>query len=212
MTTSATHLRPVEKLVRFGFHGSRRIAERIIETAGYDPAHGFELAEYELIDPFRLLRDGEIDVMIVKFDIAEPDLEVSPVLAFDPRAAILSAHHPLALRTNLSIEELADYPSFHRPGSMPVEVWDRVVPRTTPGGRQIRRVHHVDSIPEMLGVVVSSDAVHISLASLADLVPNSVRVIPIHDLPPAPVRLAWRRNMDAQHVRNFLATVAPVPS
>lgn len=210
MTTSDIRPDAAGPRVRFGFHGSELVAHRIIASAGYDPAHGFELSEYDVTDPFRRIRDGELDVMIVKFGLDEPDLVCGPVLATDARAAVVRAGHPLAERPSISIEDVAEYTSFERPGTMPAYVWDEVVPPTTPSGRRIERAHHVETVAQMTGLVASTDAVHVSLISLADVAPPSVRIVPIDDLPPAPVALAWRSDLDAVHVREFIAATTAV--
>ncbi|MFD0550680.1 hypothetical protein ACFQ0X_16920 [Streptomyces rectiviolaceus] len=48
---------------------------------------------------------------------------------------------------------------------------------------------------------------HISLLSLADIAPPGIRVVPLHDLPPAPVTVAWRRGRELpEHIRKFITT------
>jgi DNA-binding transcriptional LysR family regulator len=194
-------------VVRFGYHGSSTLVRGLIQDAGFDDA-GFLLREYDVTDPFRALRAGELDVMTVKFRVNEPDLAVSPVLAYDARAVVVGAGHPLAGRESVSIEELADYETFDRPGRMPAYVWDEVVPPRTPSGRPIRRAHQVSTIAELMRLVAGSSAVHISLASLAELAPPHVAVVPIHDLPSAPVAVAWRREERLPaRVRTFVEAV-----
>ncbi|MFF9870383.1 LysR substrate-binding domain-containing protein [Streptomyces sp. NPDC013953] len=191
--------------IRLGYHGSVEVAHRILRLAGHDPA-GVLLSQYDVADPFRGVRDGGLDLMIVKFRLDEPDLAVSRVLAYDARAAVVGAGHPLAGRESVSIEELADYDAFERPGTMPDYVWDEVVPPRTPAGRTIHRRHRVTDVPRMMALVAKEGAVHISLVSLADVAPPGIRVVPIHDLPPAPVALAWSRDAAlAPHIAGFLA-------
>ena len=190
--------------IRFGYHGSLVAAHSLVREAGADPDIGFEFTQYELIDPFRMLRNDELDVMIVKFAMREPDLAVGPCLAYDARAALLSEHHPLAGETSLSIEQLAAFPAFHRPGRMPDYVWDFVVPPHSPAGRPIRRVHLSSTVEQMISTLRSTQAVHLSLVSLAAVAPSDIRVIPIEDLPAAPVRLAWRDSTSSQHLARIL--------
>lgn len=185
--------------IRFGYHGSVEVARRILRLARRPDddtglTENVELSQYDVADPFARLRGGDLDVMTVKFGLREPDLDHSAVLDTDARAAVLGAHHPLAGRASVSIEELAEYDSFDRPGRMPGYIWDEVVPPRTPGGRAIRRVHRLSDAAAMMDLVSRTDSVHISLVSLADIAPPSVRVVPIDDLPPAPVSLAWRAN------------------
>ncbi|MFJ8589464.1 LysR substrate-binding domain-containing protein [Streptomyces sp. NPDC093595] len=191
--------------IRLGYHGSAEVAHRILRLAGHDPA-GVLLSQYDVADPFRGVREGGLDLMIVKFRLDEPDLAVSRVLTYDARAAVVGAGHPLAARASVSIEELADYDAFERPGTMPDYVWDEVVPPRTPAGRTIHRRHQVTDVPRMMALVAEEGAVHISLVSLADVAPPGIRVVPIHDLPPAPVALAWPRSTaPAPHIADFVA-------
>lgn len=189
--------------IRFGYHGSLPAAQRIVRGAGH-PVGRFSFAEYDITDPFGALRGGDLDLMIVKFGRTEPDLEYSATVATEQRVAVLGAHHPLAGRTSVSVEELADYEAFRRPGTFPESVWDEVVPPRTPAGRPIRRRHELTGAGTMMATVTRTDAVHLSLRSLADIASEAVRVVPVHDLPPAPVRLARRRGHTPDRVREFV--------
>jgi DNA-binding transcriptional LysR family regulator len=191
--------------LRFGYHGSTEVPRAIVRAAGRRDDE-VELSEYAVADPFRRLRAGELDMMIVKFTVREPDIVCGDVLATDRRAAIVGADHPLAARSSVSIEELAGIDAFHCPGSMPPYVWDEVVPPVTPAGRPIHRRHHLTTTARMIDLVAGAGAVHISLLSLADIAPPTVRVVPIHDLPPAPVTVAWVAGRDDGRVRDFVAT------
>lgn len=201
MNTSTSHQ---GDLIRFGYHGSLEAAHCLVRAAGADPGTGFEFTQYDLTDPFRMLRDDELDVMIVKFAMREPDLSVGPCLAHDARAALLSDRHPLAGEASLSIEQLAAFPAFRRPGQMPDYVWDMVVPPHSPAGRPIRRVHPSSTVEQMVSVLRSTQAVHMSLASLAAVAPPDIRVIPIPDLPAAPVMLTWRGPAPARRLARLL--------
>lgn len=194
------------QVIRFGYHGSAAVASHIIGLAGWDEA-AVRLSEYDVADPFNGVRADELDLMIIKFGLREPDLVTSRVLTEDARAVVVGAGNPLAARESVSIEELAEHDTFARPGTFPEYVWDEVVPPHTPAGRPIRRNRLVTTVPEMMGLVARGEAVHISLLSLADIAPPSIRVVPIHDLPPAPVTVAWRGSRELpQHIREFIAT------
>lgn len=193
---------PDPQRIRFGYHGSLRAAREIVLAAGR-AEDDVDYHEYDIMDPFRALRAGELDVMIVKFTVDEPDLVCSRVLTVDERAALLGARHPLAGRGSVSVEELADFEGFRRPGSFPAYVWDQVVPPVTPAGRKIHRRHELTTATALMDVLARTDAVHMSVLSLADIAPTTVRVIPIHDLPAAPVALA--RCHDRRRAAGFVA-------
>jgi DNA-binding transcriptional LysR family regulator len=189
--------------IRLGYHGSVAMAWEIVHAAGRN-ADDVSLSEYELTDPFRALRAGLLDLMIIKYRQWQPDLAYSSVLTDDPRAAVLGARHPLAGRDSVSIEELSEFDSFRCPGDFPADVWDQVVPPRTPAGRSIRRRHDLTDAASMMDVITRTDAVHISLLSLADIAPPTVAVVPIRDLAPAPVGLAWLHGREPAPVRDFV--------
>ncbi|MFE1774778.1 LysR substrate-binding domain-containing protein [Streptomyces sp. NPDC059008] len=193
--------------VRLGVHGSPRTAAELVAAAGRD-RRDVEFVPYDVADPFGPLRAGEMDVLLVKYALREPDLAFGEPLLFDDRALLLGAHHPLATRATVSVEEVADYDAFSCPGDFPPYVWDQVVPPRTPGGRPVRRVHPMTTVEGMVDLLARSTAVHPSFRSLEDILPPHIRAVPLHDLPPAPVSLAWRN--DAQlpiHVRQFITDV-----
>ncbi|MEV0319425.1 LysR substrate-binding domain-containing protein [Streptomyces sp. NPDC050658] len=202
-TVTTTSTRAEAPVIRFGYHGSTEVAFDIVRLAGRDKAD-VRLVEYDINDPFRGVREGELDLMIIKFGIREPDLVYSRVLVEDARAVVVAADHPVAARDSVSVEDLVDYDAFLPPGKFPAYVWDEVVPPRTPSGRPIRRTRRVSAIPEMMSLVAKGEAVHISLLSLADVAPPGIRVVPVHDLPPAPVTVAWRRGELPDHVREFI--------
>ncbi|MFG2531770.1 LysR substrate-binding domain-containing protein [Streptomyces sp. NPDC048516] len=201
-----------DSLIRLGYPSSPQSAHDVLTSAGLSEDQA-ALVPYDLADPFSALRSGELDVLVVKFALREADLVTSKVLHFESRAAVVSSSHPLADRDTVSVEEVADYDAFGRPGAFPEYLWDEMVPRRTPQGREIRRRHRVNTIPEMMALVVNSDALHLSVASVADMAPPAIRIIPIHDLPPTPVRLAWYRGSELPaRVARFIAAAEAASS
>lgn len=175
-----------------GVHGSPGVAVRVLRAAGW-AEDDVRLSPYDVRDPFRGLRTGEQHVMIVKYDVREPDLAVSRPLVEDARAVLVGRHHALATRASVSLDDVAGYPAFRCPENFPPDVWDRVVPPRTPAGHVIDRVHPMTTVDDMVRILGATDAVHVSFASLRADVPHGIAVVPVHDLPPAPVALCWLR-------------------
>ncbi|NDK24000.1 LysR family transcriptional regulator substrate-binding protein [Streptomyces sp. TR1341] len=200
-----TALRDATRPIRLGVHGSSHLAATLVTGAGHDPDR-FEFVPYEVTDPFRELRNGEADIMIVKYALREPDIAFSAPVAEDARAVIVGAHHPLAVRHSVSVEEAARYDAFDRPGDFPPYVWDLVVPRCTPAGTPVRRAHPMTTLEAMRSILATTDAVHLSFRSLESIVSAGIRVVPVNDLPPAPVAFAWLREPGpSSHIREFVA-------
>ncbi|MFH0180594.1 LysR substrate-binding domain-containing protein [Streptomyces cacaoi] len=201
MPSPRTTLRPI----RLGVHGSPGLASRIVAAAGHAP-ESVEYVPYDVTEPFEPLRAGRMDIMIVKYDPMEPDIALSAPVAHDGRAVLVGSHHPLADRASVSVEEAAAYEGFQCPGDFPPHVWDLVVPPRTPLGRTIRRIHPMTSMAALADRLRSTAALHVSFRSLDAVVPPDIKVVPVHDLSPAPVTLAWLRDARlAEHVPRFVA-------
>lgn len=194
-TAASTAVPDATRPVRLGIHGSPHLATRVLAAAGHSP-HDVEFVPYDVAEPFRPLRDRALDIMIVKYGLREPDITLSRPVAFDRRALIVGADHPLADRDTVSVEEAARYDCFRCPGDFPPYVWDRVVPPYTPSGARIRRVHRMTTVEAMIDTLAAGRAVHVSFQSLDAILPPHIRAVPVHDLPPAPVSLAWLRDTD----------------
>ncbi|WP_170185012.1 LysR substrate-binding domain-containing protein [Saccharothrix texasensis] len=176
--------------LRFGYHGSLELPHAAVRADGYDPGR-VEFVEYDVGDPFTPLRRGRVDVMVSKFDHREPDLVYSEPIGLDPRAVVVALDHPLAGRESVSVEEVAAFPCFDRPGFMPAEVWDQLVPPVTPGGRPITRGHPFTAVPALMRTVASGAAVHLTVQSIAHVAPPTVTLVPVRDLRPAVINLVW---------------------
>lgn len=173
-------------------------------AAGH-PRSSVEYVPYEVSEPFTLLRAGATDLMLVKYDPRDPDIELSEPVAWDGRAVLVGAHHPLAAQESVSLEQVADHEGFRCPGDFPPHVWDLVVPPHTRTGRALSRTHTMTTVPALLEVLRSTLAVHLSFQSLDAALPPGIKAVPVHDLPPAPVTLAWLRGTRLpERVRRFV--------
>jgi DNA-binding transcriptional LysR family regulator len=175
--------------LRLGYHGSLDLPRAVLHAAGLVDGEG-ELVEYDVRDPFTPLRSGWTDLMITEFRPAEPDLRYTAPIAADARAVLLATGHPLAGRKAVSVEEVADYPVFRRPAGMPAEMWDHIVPAYTPAGRPIRGQFEFGMAAELMRLVSSGAAMHLTVLSAVDVAPPTVQVLPVWDLPPVTIHLA----------------------
>ncbi|TLS44662.1 LysR family transcriptional regulator [Streptomyces montanus] len=176
--------------IRLGIHETPDLANDVIARAGAR-VEDFVLVPYDVRDPFRQLRAGQVDVMLVKFGPRENDIAVGSPVGFDARAVLVAADHPLASRDAVSVEEAASYDAFERPEGFPASVWDLIVPPRTPAGTPIRRVHTLTTIEALVRTLTTTRAVHLSFRSVEAALPPQVRAVPLSDLPSAPIALAW---------------------
>jgi len=143
------------------------------------------------------LRRHEVDLVVTRLPLDQPDIVVGPVLsAADQRVVMLGRTHPLADRADLSIEDLADH-DVRRPYGLTAEQAEATCPARTPSGRQIRFVDApVDDNAELLYLLARGRLVHPTVAPFAGHFQHpDVVAIPLRDLPPSTCALARLRNV-----------------
>jgi DNA-binding transcriptional LysR family regulator len=57
-------------------------------------------------EQFEWLRRGQLDLLIMRMPVNNPDLVIGPVLTTEDRVVLVAADHPLAGRTTVCIEDL----------------------------------------------------------------------------------------------------------
>ncbi|HET6741532.1 MAG TPA: LysR substrate-binding domain-containing protein [Kribbella sp.] len=141
------------------------------------------IRETDLTDPTCGLRAGRVDIALTRGPFDETGLHVQE-LRSDPVGAVLRADDPLATRDSLVLTDLADRRWFQFPaGTDPIwqSYWN--------GGTR-REGPVVRAVQECLQAVLWNGT--IGLAPLTDhALGDELVAVPVRDLPPSPVLLAW---------------------
>ena len=164
-----------------------------------------QVVELSFGDRFDSLRRGEIDLMLTRLPVDEPDLVVGPIVDREPRVLAVAHDHPLARRSAVSIEDIAGY-DVGWPDLLIPKISDAFIPGETPDGRPIRRLRlGIADIGELIVTVARGKIVHPTVSSFASHYghPN-VRYVPISDMPAAETVLVWRRRNPAPAMREFI--------
>ncbi|MFF2073808.1 LysR family transcriptional regulator [Kitasatospora sp. NPDC058162] len=197
--------RGVDGRLRLGFTGAAggAYASGLIRAGrAYAPECDITLHEVACSDLLGPLRRGEVDVLVVRLPIEEPDITVGPVIGLESRLLAVALDHPVAERQSISIEEIAHETVFALANTAPDYWRDFHVPLATPGGHPLRRGQEVQTCQEILSLVAAGKGV----APLAESVARyyaqpDVAFVRIHDLPPAPVTLIWRTAEENARIR-----------
>ncbi|MFB9685583.1 LysR family transcriptional regulator [Amycolatopsis plumensis] len=139
--------------------------------------------ETDLTDPTCGLRAGLVDVALTRGPFDEAGLTVHELRA-DPVGAVLRADDPLAGRDRLTLADLAGRRWFRFPdGTDPVwqAYWHGGEPREGPVVRAVQ---------ECLQAVLWNGTV--GLMPLGHRPPGELVVVPLADLAPSPVVVAWK--------------------
>lgn len=179
---------------------------RIIDT--FETRHpdcDVQVSELSYADVLGPLRRGEIDLMAIRLPIERADLVVGPILSREPRVLAVARDHPLADRSQVSIEDVADYLVLPL-GEFPEEMVRELVPHRTPSGRPIRRLDRRPLSPhEITRLVAAGRIVHPTVPSFADHFGHPDIVwVPITDMRPSTSGLVWRRQDSNPRLRGFV--------
>jgi DNA-binding transcriptional LysR family regulator len=161
-------------------------------------------------DQAEVLLAGAADIAFVHLPIDERGLQVMPLSA-EPRLALLAADHPLAGRERLSIGELRDDPVIlHRGASAAWEAFHNLDPG--PDGHVPPRGPRVANLEEKLEQVAAGAGISfipVSVAAAAHVQPG-VATVPVSDMPPTRVCLAWNGARETPLITAFAAVAREV--
>jgi DNA-binding transcriptional LysR family regulator len=152
------------------------------------------------------LRDGECDVAFVWLPADLTGLKAE-LVATEPRFAGVAVSHSLAGRSSLSVNELTDEPIMwtRRAPRYWVDWW-AVNPR--PDGREPRWGPENENVEEMLEQVADGSAYCIVPASLTTYYTRpDLAWMPLVDVDPLRIALAWRARDPSPLVARFVAVV-----
>jgi DNA-binding transcriptional LysR family regulator len=189
--------------------GGPRLPEILSNFERRHPDCRVVLVDLDWRDPLGPIRNGDVDIMATRFPIRQPDLTVGPVLASDTRALAVADDHPLASRSFVTVEDLADY-VLAEVESLPPELSDAFTPSVTPSGRPIPH-RKVQGTLDNLALVARGEIVHATVTSLPNYVNYpGITYVPISDLPPSQSGLVWRTSGETGAIRAFAAVAAEV--
>jgi DNA-binding transcriptional LysR family regulator len=170
------------------------------------PQSSVEIVELPFRDRLGPLRRGEIDLMVLRLPVEQPDIEVGPVVRHEPRVLAVGRHHPLAARESVSIEEVAEHCVVDVRDLGPREIGAAFVPEVTPAGRPIPRLAAtVHDFTDLVLLIARGRAVQPTVASAAPRFAHpDIVCLPITDLPLSSMALAWRRGNSQTRLRAFV--------
>jgi DNA-binding transcriptional LysR family regulator len=166
------------------------------------PGVHVRIREADLTDPTTGLRAGLVDVALTRAPFDDAGIGTH-VLREDPVGVVLRADDPLAGRASLHSRELADRPWFRLPeGTDPIwrDYWQG------PGGHRDGPV--VRTAQECLQAVLWNGTV--GVAPLGHALLDGLTVVPLTDMPPSRVVVAWAGTSPGPLIRSFARIAAAV--
>ncbi len=165
-----------------------------------------EVLRTTTFDQVQVLYDGRADVSVVRLPIEQRGLSIRPLFE-EPRLAMLPADHRLAGKPSLDIGDLADEHLMQHPDQVP-EWRDMAVELRS--GRS-RRFAEVTSVEEKLEHVASGRGISILPLSVARFYQRAdVSAVPVNDLAPNKISLAWLASRRSRAIQEFAALAGTV--
>src|SRR3954454_1922146 len=179
--------------------------------AAYDGA-AVRLTTTPFDDPLGPLRRREVNLSVTRLPLAQPDIVIGPLLSErDARVVMVATDHPLARRTEVSVEDFADHP-MRRPDDVPEELAEASCPSRTPSGRPIVPAGvEINDVSGLLLLIAQGRFVHPTVAPFAEHFRHpGIAIVPVRDLPPSSSALAWIRGQEDPARDAFVAVVEAV--
>jgi DNA-binding transcriptional LysR family regulator len=184
-----------------GFMPGLTVTEPVRALGAAHPDISVEVLRTDWTNQIAVLHDGRADIGYVRMPVDRTGLK-SSLLFTEPRVAVLPTSHRLAGKEKVSIVDLADERLLQHPQAVPE--WQAVATEL----RDERRPFLVEarSVEEKLERVAAGRGFSVLPESTASYYQRpDVAWVPISDIPPNEVRLAWvsgRRNpLIAEFVR-----------
>ncbi|RKT53328.1 LysR family transcriptional regulator [Saccharothrix australiensis] len=186
-------------LLRVGFEApavADLIPDVLARYRARHPGSEVRVREAALADPFALLRDDEVDVLVTLFPVAEPDLTAGPVVFREPMVLAVADTHPFTRQRRVTLEDLARDTVFR------AAYWRD----TTPLGRPVERGRALTTFQELMTVIANGEGVCPLGAHAAGYFARPrVTFLPLEDAPEVEWGLVWRTAGETGRVREFAA-------
>jgi DNA-binding transcriptional LysR family regulator len=196
--------------VGFQANAAAELTPRILALfAQRYPLRRIEMKSHDLTDPFVGLSDGSVDAAFVRTAFPAPGWLSTKVLFSEPRVLAVSTDSPLAGAGPVSMEELVDLPFCARKGP---DAWrDFWVAAGSRGGHPVRIGASVAQLDECMEAVISGRAIAFTpVSTLRYYARPGLTTIPVVDIPPSEVVIAWRTDDPSELVRDFVETARAV--
>ncbi|GGO84837.1 LysR family transcriptional regulator [Wenjunlia tyrosinilytica] len=207
---SIEETRAFARELRIGFLGpfAGAVNSSVADFRRAHPDWSVSMTETRWSDYFGPLRRAEVDMQVTIWPVQEPDLTSGPVIAEYPRVLAVASDNPLAARSSVCAEELAEHTMVELPRATPSEVRKGFLPHTTPNGLPIPRGRVVNTQHEMLSRVATSNEVCATSTALTQYYRHpEVVFVPLTGLPPARAVVSWRTDNENVKIRDFASSL-----
>ncbi|MFE3189872.1 LysR family transcriptional regulator [Nocardia sp. NPDC059240] len=174
------------------------------EFLSLSPETDFDICEVRMSDGIDGWLGEERDMVLVDRPLVDPALTLGPVLISERRMLAISTRHPLAARTAIDFEDLAQVRLLRVPEAWPAALAADRNPRRTPNGRPISHGKRANTFEEMVALASAGEGGFLVGGSAATLHQRPcVTYLPVLDGAPIELGLVWRTSHETNKIRTF---------
>ena len=184
-----------------GFAPGVLITPAVRELSRRHPDVSVEVFRSDWMHQDDIIRDGQVDVGYLRLPANVDGLTVEPLFT-EPRVVALPSDHQLAGKEAISVADLASEHLLQNPDDVPE--W-RDIALELRDHTSRRRVPRLRTIEEKLEYVAAGNGVVVLPQSAATAYSRlDIVLIPVSDLPPGQVGLAWDSSRHSDLIREYV--------
>ncbi|WP_081686044.1 LysR family transcriptional regulator [Candidatus Solirubrobacter pratensis] len=192
-------------LVGFVANAAAELTPSILEAfETLHPQVHVEMRQFGFADPSCGLADGKVDVAFVRPPLPASEWLASEPLFIEPRVLVVADRFPVAARSEVVTEMLVDEPFVARraPGYWR-DYWLAVDQRD---GHPVNVGAEATTVDECFEAIMRGQGMAFTQASSRRFYARpGLAFVPVADIPPASVSVAWRRDACTPFVAEFVA-------
>jgi DNA-binding transcriptional LysR family regulator len=187
-----------------GFMPGITVTAAVRAFAARHPELSVEVVRTSWDDQTEVVYDGRVDIGYVRMPVDQRGLRLRALFS-EPRVAVLSTDHRLAGKQSIGIAELAAERMLQDPDTVPE--WRDLPERSSAERARPRPAFH--TVEEKLEHVAAARGVIVLPLSVATFyIRADIAHVPIEDIGPNQVCLAWSADRRSPLVREFAAIAA----
>ncbi|MFC9357395.1 LysR family transcriptional regulator [Rhodococcus sp. NPDC057014] len=213
LTRDAAHGSSTRKLVvGFQANAAAELTPQILGAfQSQFPGVQVQMQSFDFTDPYVGLADGSSDVAFVRPPLLMQDWLGLETLFVEPRVLVVSTSSLLAGQPHISVEQVTD--EFFVARKAPQEWRNFWLATESRHGEPVRLGAEVSTVDECFEAILSERGVAFSQSSTQRFYGRpGLAFVPVTDIPPTSLSIAWRTDVDSQPVRDFIDTARAVAS
>jgi DNA-binding transcriptional LysR family regulator len=193
-------------VVGFQANAAAELTPKILATfQSRYPRVQVEMRSHDFSDPYVGLSAGSVDVAFVRPPVLLQDWLAVETLFTEPRVLVVASDSPLAQYDELCVEELLDEPFVARRAP---DTWrDFWLATEVRDAHPVQLGAEVTSVDECFEAILSGRGMAFTQASTQRFYDRpGLAFVAVKGLPPSPLAIAWRREMNTPLLHDFIDT------